>query len=133
MTNRKFYIELGKLIYAIAAVDGKIKPKEVVELKKIIREDLVPIEDGHDKYGTDNAYFAEFEFDLLVEKGTKPDAAFKSFLAYVKENEKHINAEMRSKAVSVAEKIAISYKGINQSEKKILDDLRKHFHMDGTN
>ena len=129
MISKKFYVELGKLFYAIAAADGKIRPQEVQSLKKLIREDLVPMEDGHDKFGTDHAYLAEFEFDVLVDKGIRSEAAYKSFLSYVKENDKHIDDYMRQKAVSIAEKIADSYKGINDKEKKMLEDLKQHLHM----
>jgi uncharacterized tellurite resistance protein B-like protein len=129
MISKKFYVELGKLFYAIAAADGKIRPQEVQSLKKLIREDLVPMEDGHDKFGTDNAYLAEFEFDVLVDKGVRPEAAYKSFLMYVKENDKHIDSNMRTKAVTIAEKIADAYKGINEKEKKMLEDLKHHLHI----
>lgn len=129
MMSKKFYVELGKLFYAIAAADGKIRPQEVQELKKIIRDDLVPMEDGHDRFGTDHAFLAEFEFEVLADKGIRPEAAYKSFLAYIKENNKHIDAQMRAKAVSIAEKIATSYRGINEPEKKLLEDLRKHLQV----
>jgi uncharacterized tellurite resistance protein B-like protein len=67
--QRKFYSELGKLLYAIAAVDGRIHAKESATMKRVVSEQLVPQEASTDHFGTDQAYITEFEFDVMAENG----------------------------------------------------------------
>ena len=68
MNHKKYYIELGKLFYAIANADGKIEPKEIAALREIIQNQFVTVEAESDEFGVNDAYYAEFEFETLNEK-----------------------------------------------------------------
>ena len=65
MQAQLFYKELGRLLYAVAAVDGTVSPKEVETIKRVVKKRLVPVEAGMDHFGSDQAYITEFEFDVL--------------------------------------------------------------------
>src|SRR5690606_1487088 len=80
--QRKFYAELGHLLYALAAVDGRVQAQEIATMKRVVAEQLVPQEASKDHFGTDRAFITEFEFDVLVERGDPPEEAFGSFLTY---------------------------------------------------
>lgn len=71
--QRKFYSEIGRLLYAIAAVDGRIHAKEADTMRRVVTEQLVPRETARDHFGTDQAYITEFEFDVQVELGASPE------------------------------------------------------------
>jgi hypothetical protein len=60
MEAQLFYKELGRLLYAIAAADGTVQDKELATLKRIVKEELAPLEASTDHFGTDQAYITEF-------------------------------------------------------------------------
>ena len=62
MILKHYYIELGKLLFAIAKSDAKVQEKEILGFKKLILSELLKLEDSTDQFGTDNAFFSEFEF-----------------------------------------------------------------------
>ena len=43
MEAQLFYKELGRLLYAGAAVDGTVSPKEVETIKRVVKERLVSL------------------------------------------------------------------------------------------
>ncbi len=52
MLYKKFYSELGKLLYAVAEIDGIITNKEKKALLEIVKKELVPADNHIDKFGT---------------------------------------------------------------------------------
>lgn len=125
MDHKRFYKELGKLLYAIAAADGKIHPAEIAKFRKVISEEIVPVEASHDQFGTDNAYYAEFEFETLADKDFPAADAYHSFVLYLKEYSEKIDPVLKSLCLSAAEKVAAANQGINKKESQYLADLSK--------
>lgn len=64
MKKRMFYAQLGKLLYAAANTDGVISHKEKEALEQIVRKELLPEEAQKDEFGTNIAYYTDFEFDF---------------------------------------------------------------------
>ena len=79
MVFRRFYSEVGKLLYSIACIDGNVNRNEYEKLRDIVKQKLVPQEDNTDQFGTDAAYYAEIEFDILLEQMPNPVSCFNSF------------------------------------------------------
>jgi tellurite resistance protein len=125
MDHKRFYKELGKLLYAVAAADGKIHPNEVAKIRQVVREEVVPVESSHDQFGTDNAYYAEFEFEMLSDRDFPAADAYHSFTQYLKEYQGKIDAEMKKLCLDAAVKVAEATHGINKSESAYLSDLKK--------
>lgn len=125
MITRSYYKELGKLLYAVVKADGKINPHEVQELKKIIKSELVPAEKETDKFGTDAAFYTEFEFEAYEEMDIDADLAYDSFISFVKEHDNYVTLEMREKAYFMATNVAHVFKGKNKAEKNMIDRLKK--------
>jgi uncharacterized tellurite resistance protein B-like protein len=48
MVYKRFYAEVGKLLYAIASADGRVDEKEYRLLRDIVRQKLVPMENNTD-------------------------------------------------------------------------------------
>ena len=128
MITNTFYKELGKLLYAMACVDGKVQQKEIDMLKKIVHSILVPAESnpGMDKFASSAAFFMELEFEIYSAHNINVKAAYHSFIEFVHENEKHIDEKMKVLAVSLAEKVAAAFKGINKGEMNLIQNLRDH-------
>lgn len=129
MIIRSYYKELGKLLYAVAKADGKINPHEVKELKRIIKSELVPAEKETDKFGTDAAFYTEFEFEAYEELDMDADLAYDSFISFVKEHNNYVTLEMREKAYFLATNVSDAFKGKNKAEKNLITRLRKDLQL----
>ena len=125
MIYSEFYSEVGKLLYAIADIDGFISPQEKKKLQEIVRRELVPIEKHGDEYGTDAAFYAETEFNILDENSSDPETAFESFIDFVDEHHTAFDEKMKNVCIRVAKELAYAYRGTNKKEKMLIDKLKE--------
>ncbi|MBL0128804.1 MAG: hypothetical protein IPP83_15410 [Flavobacteriales bacterium] len=128
MEAQLFYKELGRLLYAIAAADGRIAAKEVAVLKKVVAEQLVPQEVTTDHFGTDQAFITEFEFDVLADRGADVDGAFDSFIAYMSRHKADLSAKRKELIYRCADAVAHAFHGVGKAELPLLIELHKHLH-----
>lgn len=128
MEAQLFYKELGRLLYAIAAADGKVSDKEVATLKRIVSEELVPMEATTDHFGTDQAYITEFEFEVLADRGASVEGAFDSFIAYMARHKNELDPERKDLIYRAADAVANAFHGVNKAELPLLIELHKHLH-----
>ncbi|HRT54930.1 MAG TPA: hypothetical protein P5291_12650 [Flavobacteriales bacterium] len=126
MEKTLFYKELGRLLYAIAAADGRVQKKERDTLKWVVKDLLVPVESGLDHHGTDKAYITEFEFDVLADRHATSQEAFDSFVAYMAGHHKDLTEEQRELVLTCAEAVAHAYHGVGAKELPLLIELNKH-------
>lgn len=128
MEAQLFYKELGRLLYAIAAADGKVSDKEVATLKRIVSQELVPQEASTDHFGTDQAYITEFEFEVLAERNASVEGAFDSFIAYMARHKKDLDPERKDLIYRAADAVASAFHGVNKAELPLLVELHRHLH-----
>jgi uncharacterized tellurite resistance protein B-like protein len=126
MEAQLFYKELGRLLYAIAAADGRVSDKEMATLKRIVSEELVPQEASTDHFGTDQAFITEFEFDVLADRGASPEGAFDSFIAYMAQHKKDLEPERKELIYRAADAVASAFHGVNKAELPLLIELHRH-------
>lgn len=124
MNDQEYYKELGRLLYAIAKVDGKVQQKESEELHRIVKTELLKIADGKDEYDTAIAYTTEFEFDMLREREWSSEEAFESFAEFIR-NRQELSPKLKTLAYRSAEKVADSFHGTNTREAELLERLNK--------
>lgn len=120
-----FYKELGRLLYAIAAADGRIREKERETLKWVVKDLLVPVENGVDHHGTDQAYITEFEFDVLQDREATSEEAFDSFMAYMEGHRHHLSEERRELIYTAADAVAHAFHGVSAKELPLLIELHR--------
>ncbi len=125
MLYNEFYAELGKLLYAVADIDGVITQKEKKELQMIVHEELVPVEKHVDNFGTDTAFYTEMEFDYLDEQISDAESAFESFIAFVEEHHTAFNKNLKNACLHLVAKLADAYQGTNKKEKLLIDKLKQ--------
>ncbi|MBK9149273.1 MAG: TerB family tellurite resistance protein [Flavobacteriales bacterium] len=128
MEAQLFYKELGRLLYAIAAADGKISDQEIRTLKKVVSDQLVPQEVSTDHFGTDQAYITEFEFDVLAERGASVEGAFDSFIAYMARHRHDLTTQRKELIYRCADAVASAFHGVGKAELPLLIELHKHLH-----
>jgi hypothetical protein len=125
MRYEHFYAELGKLLYAVADIDGVITKKEKDILLDMVRKELAPAEKHTDQFGTDAAYYTEIEFELAEDQIMDSESAFNSFIDYVEEHHTAIDERMRDTSIRLAERLAEAYEGTNHKEKELVQKLRR--------
>lgn len=130
MDYQEFFIETGRLLYAVAMADGEVQPDEQSRILEIIRQNLKELEHSHDAFGTANAFYTEFEVERLIDFRVEPREAFASFIDFVHENNDEITADIRSQIIKMAENVADSYHGIDNSEAELMLRLRKALKVD---
>lgn len=117
---KRFYSELGKLLYAVADVDKVITPEEKKALQEMVRNELVPAEKHTDEFGTSVAHYAEIEFDFLDEQIIDSRTALQSFLDYVDDHRRLLSEPMRKGCIQLAQRLAHAYEGRSKKEQELL-------------
>lgn len=125
MLFKQFYSELGKLLYAIADVDGMISKKEKSTILDLVKKELVPNEINKDEFGTDAAYYTEIEFEFLEDTIPEPQAAFESFVNFIENHKTAINKRMIEATRKVALHLADVHYSTSKKENKLLTELNK--------
>jgi len=125
MVFRKFYSEVGKLLYSISCIDGTVNRKEYEKLRDIVKKKLVPQEDNTDQFGTDAAYYAEIEFDILLDRMPNPISCFNSFCDYIAAHHTAFDKHHKEMMIEMARDIAQVYRGTNSKEAELIKKLKK--------
>lgn len=125
MLYKQFYSELGKLLYAVADIDGVISQKEKKTLLQIIQKELAPAEKHTDEHGTNAAYYTGIEFDFLDEQIADTESAFESFIDFVVDHHTAFDSKLKKVSMHVARELAAAYHGTSRKEKKLVDKLKK--------
>lgn len=125
MIYREFYSEIGKLLYAVADIDGVITQQEKKKLQDIVKKELAPAEKRQDAFGTDAAYYAEIEFDFLEEQFADVETAFESFIDFVEEHHTAFDKKMKKVCLHIANELANAYHGTNKKEKLLFEKLKQ--------
>lgn len=123
-SNISFYEVLGKLFYAIAAVDGTVELSEVNKLKEIVKKEWLLIEDVEDAFKTDAAYQIEVVFDWLDSQNhLNSENLYTEFVTYKKNQPHFFTPVIKKLIIKTAHDIASSFSDKNKSELIILAKL----------
>lgn len=122
-TMVRFYQQLGKLFYSIAAVDATVRAEEISELKKIIQREWIPLESSFDQFGSDSAYQIEIVLDWLAENEWDYDHNLSDLKIFHNEHHSLFTSEINSLITKTAEAIAGSFSGKNKSEHVLISQL----------
>jgi hypothetical protein len=124
MVIKQFYAELGKLFYAIAAIDNWITEKEKNKILEIVKNELVPNELNTDEYGTDLAYFTQIEFEFLNEEDSDPLSAIDSFIDFIEEHHSALDQHSIRTCIRLSKEISKIYRGTNKKEYELIEKLK---------
>jgi uncharacterized tellurite resistance protein B-like protein len=125
MDLKEFYAEVGKLLYAVADVDGMITKKERDALHNLIQSRLAQREIHTDEFGTNDAWYTEFEFEIAEEQGMSAEDAFTSFSDFIDENRNKMNHDFKDICLMLADRLAESYHHTNRKEKVLIQKLKE--------
>ena len=122
---QEYYRQTGNLMYCMAAADGRIAAREWAELRRIVREELVPAETLKDDFGSDAAFVVEFQFDVLEGNDVSFAQAWEELEEYLKHNAALLPASDTARMYTAAEKVAAAFHGISKTENQVLNQLQK--------
>lgn len=122
---QEYYKQMGNLLYSVAASDGTIAAKEWKELRRMVKEELVPQEHHSDEFGSDSAFAVEFQFDVLEGNDIPAAEAWEELENYLKHNAPLLPEADKKRLLESAQKVAASFHSINKEEKSILGKLEK--------
>ena len=120
----KFYQNLGKLFYAIAASDKNVRTEEFLTLKKIVKKYWLDIDSIEDNYSSDAAFQIEIVFDWLnTQENLSSKLCFDDFVDYKNRQNHLFTDEVKNLILKTASAIATAFSGVNKSELIMLAKL----------
>jgi len=125
MDYNNFYVHLGRLLYSVAMSDGDVQESEIDTFHTILRNELVPLENSEDAYGTDSAYYAEFELERLIDSRADKNEAFTSFIMYMEDHHTAFDDKIKNLCLQTSRKIAEAHAGVVPAESKMLKELER--------
>ena len=121
--SENIFRALGKLFYAIAAVDHRVHLQEFEILGTIISKEHFPDNNKEATHSTNSSEIIESFYSILQEKIPAYDA-FKEFVSYKQANEHEFSPQMKKWIWKIADKICYSFAAKNKSEVIILSKLK---------
>lgn len=126
MVSRQFYVEFGKVLYALAIADGVISEKEKNAVIDLVKKKLAPLEDVPDKFGTDLAYYAEFAFETEEDSFDSKEDALASFNMYLKVSHVKLPKQVKDACLDILNTLAkTSGNRISAEEQNIIKSFEK--------
>jgi hypothetical protein len=120
----KFYQNLGKLFYAIAASDKKVRQSEFNKLKDIVKTQWLDLDSTRDDYDEDAAYQIEIIFDWLnSQENLDAQTCYNEFINYKNEQRHLFSDNIITLIIKTGHAIAASFSGLNKSELIMLAKL----------
>lgn len=124
-TMVRFYRQLGKTFYSIAAVDRTVSKDEIEQLKEIVQKEWLPFENTLDEFGSDAAFQVEIVFDWLVENKWDIESVIPDFKIFRREHDRLFTPKVNDLILKTAEAIAKSFSGKNKSEHVFISRLKE--------
>lgn len=123
MKYNRFYSEVGKLLYSISSIDGKIDLNEKLALHNIVENEFIKKITEKDQFGTLVGYYPEIEFEFLEEELVDPADALDSFIDYINEHHTAFKKNELEICRKVIHQVSNSSHGVNKKEKLILNKV----------
>lgn len=122
--SSQIYQNLGKLFYAVAAVDGVVRDEEYDTLKNIVSWHWHAVDDVQDEFGTDAAFQIEIVFEWLQEQDLDAKTCFNDFKYFKSQHQSLFTKKMNRIIWRTVVTIADSFHGTNKAEKELLAKIK---------
>ncbi|MFO0494072.1 MAG: hypothetical protein ACK50Y_00945 [Flavobacteriia bacterium] len=123
MKYNRFYSEVGKLLYSISSIDGKIDQNEKLTIHTIVENEFISKIHEKDQFGTLVGYYPEIELEFLEEELVDPADALDSFIDYINEHHTALKQNELEICRKVIHHVAQSSRGVNKKEKIVLNKV----------
>ena len=120
----KFHQNLGKLFFAIAAVDGNVRSEELDKLNEIVKNEWLSVHFVGDdlKLEAEQAIVNTFRW-LRDDNEYNAEECYNSFLGFKNEHKALFTDDINKLIIKTARAIAFSFSKVNKSELMLLAKL----------
>ena len=122
--THRFYQNLGKLFYAIAAIDNNVRVEELDKLKDVVKKEWLTTNliDDDFKKNAEQSIINTFKW-LHDDNEYNAETCYNSFLTFKKEHEPLFTDGMNTLILKTARAIAAAFSKVNKSELMLLAKL----------
>lgn len=118
------YAEIGRLAYAIANADGVIHSSEVEKICDFIGREIEQVSTDIDI--SDEAVLqAVVEFNNLRNQNASAKDAYLGFLNFIDDQPELFNDRMKNLCINLSLRIASAHEGIDETERALIDKLKR--------
>lgn len=100
---KQLYKELRHSLFAVAYLDGKIRKNEVDTLRDFELKHLAPFLPNSNSPGLNQAFYTQFEFEVIAGKNKDVAIVFSNFPNYLKRNASNINKHFKASLIQALE------------------------------
>lgn len=123
MTITRYYEQLGQLIYAVLAVDGRLTTSEIDRMNEVLSDLSKKVETQTDMGGI---LIAKIAFKNALDRRDKPSRLMADFDRFILHSTRlHLPAPVRQLSLDLLTYAADIVDGIRLPEKKMLEGLRQ--------
>ena len=123
ITTEAFYQNMGKLFYAVAFADKRVRDEEFSKLQVCVLEYWLDYDDLLDVFGSDASYIIEAVFEGVEAFEEPAEDMFDAFVSYKREHPQLFTEKAKILITETASAIARSFSGMNKSELVMLGRL----------
>lgn len=127
ITTEAFYQNLGKLFYAVAFTDKRVRPEEFSKLQVCVLEYWLDYDDLKDVFDSDASFLIEMVFEGVEAFEEPADEMYDAFVTYKREQPHLFTEKAKILILETATSIARSFAGLNKSELVMLAKLKLEF------
>ena len=118
------YTEIGRLAYAIASADGIIHSSEVEKVCDFIGREIEQV-GSDDKISEEAVLQAVVEFNILRNQNASAKEAYLKFLNFIDDHSELFTLRIKNLCMNISLRIASAYEGIDETERALIDKLKK--------
>ncbi|MDF2439001.1 MAG: hypothetical protein K0Q95_3377 [Bacteroidota bacterium] len=118
--QENLHYAIGQLAYAIAQADGKLQPEERIKFHSIMTDE---IRSNDRDFDVSDIIFHLLEKDKFVDTQTSYANAMKE----IRLNSHYLSPELKTKFISILEKIANAFPPVSVEEKELINKFKKEF------
>ena len=121
---KRFYKELGRLLYAAAMIHKKEEDESVIKINDFVSNELASKCNTYDSSGMNHAFYTMFEFNDCVNSNLDILEAQNTFMKFLSENIDLIDVSLIESTIRGIKKIESNCKNLSQSEKEIINKMK---------
>lgn len=118
----EFYQNLGKLFYAMAAIDNTVRIEELDKLKDLVKKEWLTTHLIEDNLNVEHTIINTFKW-LHKDKEYNAETCYNSFLTFKNEHQSLFTKDVNKLILKTARVVATSFSKLNKSELMILAKL----------
>ena len=118
---KRYYKELGKLVYAVAIADGAIQNEERQKLHQFVLKELATHEHTYDSSGMNQAFYVDFEFDESEKAKISLNGTLHTFSKFIQENFEPKDTQLIERSILLLKAVAEAYS--KKKERNIIEEF----------